>query len=203
MFPGRDFKTNWMSSQQKTIEILNRNITQDALTNKISRLHEVSFNQSLATVLLALHHILSGDKVSYDDKKKIYKPTVYDSFCFLLLLVNDENTMDIELNSWTQKNAQKQLKQQAIIVGFGGSIDNIKDKFCLILEDMKFVFEGENALLHALERLLQIYHVFNIEYPILNSSVHTFLSIKFLGINEGKSKKGIRSKITRLLNEYI
>lgn len=192
-----------MALQKNTIEILKKNVTQETIISKLSKIDALSFNQSLASILLALHSNLFGDKASYGDKKKIInKPTVFDSLGFMLLLVKDENTMDMDYDNWMQKNIQKQLKQQAVIIGFGGSIENMKDKFCLVLEDMKFIFEGENALLHALERLLQMYHVFSIEYPALDSSVHTFLSIKFLNIKEGKSKNGLRSKITRLLNEF-
>ena len=176
-------------------------IAQESLIKKFQNFEHMTYNQSLAVVLLGLHYVLFGDKVSYGDKKKVvYKPTVYDSFGFLLLIVDDEDTMKVKIDDWIRKNIEKQLKQQALIVGFGGSIENLKDKFCLILEDIKYIFDGEFALLYALEKLLQIYHVFNIEYPLLNTSVHTFLSSKFLKINT--NSENFRSKITRLINEY-
>lgn len=203
MYPGRNFKESWNESQHITIEILKKSLTQEAFASKIAKIGDMSRNQSLATILLGLHYLLSGDKISYGDKKKIvYKPTVYDSFGFILLLVGDENSVELEYNNWTRKNIEKSLKPQAVIIGFGGSIEKLQDRFCLILEDMKYLFDGENALLYALERLLQIYHVFNIEYPTLNCSVHVFLSIKYLNITDRKSKNGVRSKIARLLNEY-
>ncbi|KAL7026094.1 hypothetical protein ACKWTF_013787 [Chironomus riparius] len=203
LYPGRNFKDRWNESQQQTIEILKRNKAQEVLAIKFSKISSMSPNQSLATILLGLHNLLSGDRVSCGDKKKIiYKPTVYDSFGFMLLLVDDENSMEIEYRNWIRKNNQKSLKQQAVIIGVGGSIENLKDKFCVILEDMKYLFEGVNSLLFALERLMQMYYVFNIEYPAANTSVYTFLSIKYLSIIDSKSTNGIRSKISRLLNEY-
>jgi hypothetical protein len=115
-------------------------------------------NRSLALILLSLHNVLFGDKAAVGtSKNRFYKPTVYDAFKFLLLILNDESTMEVELNDWKKDIEGKQLNHQCLIIGFGDSIFTLKDKFCVLIEDIRYIFEGQNALLSALETVLHIY----------------------------------------------
>ena len=181
----------WIDTEPKLKEYLLKNVYQSSLISQIETLDNMTSNKSTAVLMMGIHNILFGDRVS-----AVYKPTVYDSFCFMLLIINDQNSFDEEFNNWKSGIEEKKLKHQCSIVGFG-SLKNLQDKFVVVVEDIKYIFEGNHSLLNAIECVLQIYHVFNLSYPLLNSSVYSFLSSKYLTINDEKSHS---SKVLRLIS---
>lgn len=165
----------------------------------MDRINDVSNNRKILAILLGLSCHLHGTKHSFGEKKNIYKPTIYDTFNSLILIISQESQLDVEWKKYSDELKEKNLTQQAIIIAFGNSVEDISNKFCIVVEDMKFMFNGSNSLLRALESCLKIYHVFDLEYPTISHSLYSFLSTKFLEI---QSKKSTSNKVTRLLNSF-
>lgn len=151
--------------------------------------------------MLGLHNYLFGSKITYAPKK-CYKPTLYEAFNHFLLISSSENNFEKEIIQWRNSLAEKKLKLQAFIVGFGTSPLDLQDKFIVIVEDLKYMFEGSNSLLFAVDLLLKFFFVFNLEFPVVNQNVYQFLAKKYLNIESFNKKKCKANSVTRLLNAF-
>ncbi|KAL7024906.1 hypothetical protein ACKWTF_013246 [Chironomus riparius] len=202
LYPQRHFQHKWNLLQAELIEILKRDIVHDGVKYIMEKLESVTSNQKVAGILLGLSCHLHGLKHSYggESKKTVYKPTICDTFSSILLIVSQQSNVEIEFKNYTKQLLEKKMNQQALIIGFGSSVEDLSDKFCVVVEDMKYLFDGQNSLLRAVELVLKIYHVFDLEYPILSKSAYSFLCTKFLQIDDKNSSS---SKVTRLLNSFV
>ncbi|KAG5685096.1 hypothetical protein PVAND_014297 [Polypedilum vanderplanki] len=186
-----DFINEWKLNFIKFEKILRRDGKDDISYDKFSQ------NQRVAFLMYALHCYLYSPGMKFVNGSRI-RPTRQDTFEFFLLLCTTENAMEEEHQIWLNKIKSRNLTQQAIIIGYGTSFENIQDKFCVCIENTKYIF---NSLILAIECLLKVYYVFDIEFPIINSQCYIFLSKKFLGLKSNmKTVKG--SKVNELLNAF-
>jgi len=201
LYPRRNFQNKWNLHHTELVEILKRDIAHDGVKTVLERAESINSNRGIAGILLGLSCHLHGLKYSYgESKKNVYKPTICDTFNSILLIISQESNVELEFKKFTKQLVEKKMNQQALIIGFGTSTEDLGDKFCVVVEDMKYLFQGQNSLLRAVELALKIYHVFDLEYPTLSKSVYSFLCTKFLEIDDKKSSS---SKVTRLLNSFV
>lgn len=200
LYPQRNFPYEWNKYQADLLDILKRDVTHEVVKNRLDIVQSLKFNQQVAVILLGLSCHLHGLKFSAGDtKKNPYKPTTYDTFNSILLIASQESDLELDLNNYHKQLFDKNMTQQVIIIGFGKNVENLEDKFCVVFEDTKYMLQGPDSLLRAIELAIKVYHVLDLEYPLLSKSVYGFLSAKFLHIDQQKKS----SKVTRLLNSFI
>jgi hypothetical protein len=162
-----------------------------------------SFNRQAAEILAELHsHLYGPQTISHNGKN--YRSSIIDSRKFLIFRCITVNAMEVELKKWTDHIGQFGLSKQAIIVMVGQTYSAFLDQFFVLIDDITYKMEGETSLISAIYLLLQIYYVFDIEYPIMNSNVYEFLAKQFLGLQSStkkKSKKG--NKVEALYNTVM
>ncbi|KAG5680291.1 hypothetical protein PVAND_009809 [Polypedilum vanderplanki] len=189
------FQTEWEKRENDLLTLLRSKIKKNSLEFDDS----LSSNQRAVHLIKALHHAL----YTFKDLKKIdgsiHRSSIPDSFKSFMCVVSCEANLEVELRAWREEMYQKSLKEQAFMISFGLSTDKLSDKFCIILEQIQITFEGENSFISALETLLMMYHVFHIQYPLLNSAVYEFLCKVFFDISNEKSKK-LSNKTVNLIN---
>jgi hypothetical protein len=195
-----EFKSEWINHQTELVEILSQNVKNSTMVKKLKNLKTLTGNQTVATILLGLHHALFSSGVHLQGKNS-YKATIAETFKFFLFLTRDESTKETDLIIWRQDIATRKLKQQAIIVGFGSGTDDVNDKFCVIFEDLQYTFDSADSLIMAMALVLKIYSVFNVSYPVLNHPVFSFLAQKYLDVNEPANKKG-SGKLSQIMNSF-
>ncbi|KAG5677128.1 hypothetical protein PVAND_006910 [Polypedilum vanderplanki] len=147
--------------------------------NAKNKFHLLSTNQKAVKTLIRISDFLYGPPV---------------------LRCSSENLFQLNISEWQQRFSQYSITMQAFIVCFGESFENLEDKFLVCLDDIIYTFEGEAALISAIDTLLKVYHVFDIAYPIINQQVYEFMSAKFLGIDNIVTKKSKGNKVNQLLN---
>lgn len=200
MYPQRNFQNDWVKYQPELLDILIRDVTHDGVKNLLEEIQTLTYNQQTAAILLGISCHLHGLKFSLGDaKKSAYKATIFDTFNSILFMISQESDLELELNNYHQQLYEKNMTQQVIVIGFGKEIKYLEDKFCVVFEDTKYMLQGPNSLIRAIELAIKVYHVLDLEYPLLSKSVYSFLSAKFLQIDQ-QSKS---NKLTRLLNYFI
>jgi hypothetical protein len=150
-------------------------------------------NQRVAVILSSLHHILYMPKLIYGSKN--YKSTMNDTIDCMLLLVVNESTKDIEVQKFESRLKEKKITPQPFIIAFGNSFDKVSNKFCVKVENIQYALESDSALLDCLDLILKIYHVVNLEYPVLDKNVYLFLSTHFLNVPSNEKC----AKVTNLI----
>jgi hypothetical protein len=193
MFPNNgNFIEKWNSTEERLLDVMKKELKPKDQLQKLSdctdEALQMTKNQRVATIISALHHILYAPHVIYG--KKNWRATIIDTIECMLLIIGNESTADIEIKAFEKKLKEKKLPTQAYIIGFGSSYDKVGDKFCVRVEDIQYIFDGELALLDCLEMMLKFYHVVNLSYPILNKNVFSFLSAHLLNVpcNDASSK---------------
>ncbi|KAG5685150.1 hypothetical protein PVAND_014342 [Polypedilum vanderplanki] len=188
-----NFYTEWNKYQDQIYATLESN---EHAKNKF---HLLSTNQKAVKTLISISDFLYGPPLLRGSDKS-YRASKSDALKFLLFRCLSENLFQLNITEWQQHLSQYSITKQAFIVCFGESFENLEDKFLVCLDDIIYTFEGEAALLSAIDTLLKIYYVFDIAYPIINQQVYEFMSAKFLGIDNIVTKKSKGNKVNQLLN---
>lgn len=197
-----DFKEEWKSGENELIFILKRDLTKEQANNIFS--DDSNSNQKMSQLLCGLNAVLFSATVKLENKKvQKYRATMQDSFKSFFLICPTENSMESKISEWRNTANNSGFKIQVIIVAFGTNTFDISDKFVVILENLKYIFIGEESLIAAIECALKMYFVFNIEFPILSANVHEFMSQKFFGLgNQPLKKSKLSTKVASLMNSF-
>lgn len=115
---------------------------------------------------------------------------------FMLLLSNRSN-LEVLIEERRSELSESGLTMQPFIIIRGDSYTDISDNVIVVFDNTKYLF---NSLLAALEALLKIYEVFNLEWPKPDAAVYGFFEMFFLKIKRGVPNVKIQQFIQLLTN---
>lgn len=169
------------------LEILTANIFNQFVKSKLSLYHTLSEPSKVIALLLGLHAFL------YESGK--WRPSILDSFKFMVFVVNSEETFNAELCEWQQKLKDSNFEYQPTVIAFGRDFENLERRFLVHFNGNFYHFDN---IFRALEILLNMFAYFNMSYPAPNKSVFKFLMAKIYDSNED-----LNANVKTLLNFFL
>ncbi|KAG5676298.1 hypothetical protein PVAND_006145 [Polypedilum vanderplanki] len=144
-----NFYTEWNKYQEQIYAKLESN---EAAKNKF---HLLSTNQKAIKTLISISDFLYGPPALKGSDKSRYRASKLDALKFLLFRCLSENLFQLNISEWQQHLSQYSITMQAFIFLFGESFENLEDKFLVCLDDIIYTFEGEVALISAIDTLFK------------------------------------------------
>lgn len=159
--------------------------------------------QKNCQLIYALHANLYTPIVKTEgEASKNRRASLMDTLKYFILLCATENSMECNIEAYQQTLIQSGSTVQPFIVAFGESFLDAKEKFCVVVENLRYIFCGADSLILAINCLLKCFYVLNLQFPALNSNVYEFLCRKFLGIPNSIKKVKSINKVNILLNAF-
>ncbi|KAL7014818.1 hypothetical protein ACKWTF_016141 [Chironomus riparius] len=182
-----NFKEKWQFMAPMLLEILLANISNQFVKSKLTQYRDLSETAKVVALLLGLHVFL------YESGK--WRPSILESFRFMVLLVKNESCQESEMNEWKQKLKDSNYNFLPTIIAYGDNFENFKDKFLVCFDGNFYQF---NNIYKALEVLLNMFVYFNLTLPPPNRNVFKFLMAKIYD-----SSEDLNASVKTLLNYFL
>lgn len=103
-----------------------------------------------------------------------------------MLFVTNTTNIDVCIDERRKLMAKNKLTLQPFIITHGKDISDIKGPFIIVFDTIKYLFK---SLCNAIEILIKIYRVFDLEWPKANYAVYMFLDEMFTNQNQISNHK--------------
>ncbi|XP_070507985.1 uncharacterized protein [Chironomus tepperi] len=182
-----NFKEKWQSMAPMLLDILLANISNQFVKSKLIQYKDLSETAKIVALLLGLHVFL------YESGK--WRPSILESFKFMVLIVKNESTQESEMNEWKKKLKDSNYNFLPTIIAYGENFENFKNKFLVCFNEHFYQF---NNIFKALEVLLNMFVYFNLTLPPPNRNVFKFLMAKIYDNSED-----LNASVKTLLNYFL
>lgn len=143
------------------------------IKNRLTQYYSQTDTAKFITLLLGLHAYL------YEGGK--WRPSIVESYKFMVLTVNSQETLMKEINDWQKKMIDLGFEPKPLVIAFGKDFEELEDQFLVYFNGFSYKF---NSVLRAVEVLLNMFVCFNISYPAPNKNVFQFLMAKIYDKND-------------------
>lgn len=166
LFPeaAKDFSGSLNIVSSKLHRILSNGTKNVYMKSLLDIYQNVNSNSKIAILLIGLHHELftrrGGKKLSIIDASK-----------FMIVLTDNPN-IDIVIQERRDHMAKLKCTLQPFIIARGIEYSCLTDEIVVVFDNIKYMFA---SLSKAIACLLQIYDVFDLEWPKFNEQVYSYL----------------------------
>lgn len=194
MFPKaiKNITDNFVKYSHKMLNIVQENTKNETIKELLTTYNKASPNSKAAILIAGLHSILYSPKSITKGFKRL---TMMDSINYMMLLTTTNN-IDVLIEDRRCQMIELKISLHPFIIIQGESYSNISDNILLVFDCVTYKF---NSLTIALEYLLKLYAVLDIEWPKANSSVYSFLEYLLMKI---KRKTPMESKVQQIIQLF-
>lgn len=180
----------------KFLKIIQETTKNETIKDLLITYSKASTNSKAAILIAGLHSILYSHKNIAKGQKR---PTMLETISYMVQLTP---TKDIDgLIEERRSQMQKlQIPFQPFIIIQGESYSNISDNIVLVFDSVRY---KSKSLTLALESLLKLYVVFDLEWPKANSSVYSFLEHFLMKVKRGTTVEPKVQQIIQLFDEEL
>lgn len=195
MFPkaNKNITDSFEKYSHKILNIVQENTKNETIKELLPTYNKASPNSKAAILIAGLHSILYSPKSITKGFKRL---TMIDSINYMMLLTTTTNNIDILIEERRCQMVELKISLHPFIIIQGESYSNISDNIILVFDCVTYKF---NSLTIALEHLLKLYAVLDLEWPKANSSVYSFLEHLLMKI---KRKTPMESKVQQIIQLF-
>lgn len=195
IFPAFNFVNEFQNKLTQLCDIIKKDTKNPQMKTLIADFPVANVNSKVAIIIAGLHFLLYTHKSL---AKGYNRPSILDTIDSMLYLTDDADNIDSIIEQRRQHLASLNLTFLPFIVVRGEKYSTVSDDVILVLESIKYSFF---SLLKALESLVKIYVVFDLEWPKVNATVYRFLERAFLNVERGSDEHKVQRLIQDLTQE--
>lgn len=188
--PNVKYDEKWKSLMNRLHIILPDRIKNQRVKEKFAVFSEMTYAAKVVTLLFGLHaDLYTRAHSSKSQPGKINRDTIEDGFNKIITLANNYASISLHIAELTSKTLNEKNTLQPFILCIGSDIEKVQsDAFYLVFDDRKYKFANIDT---AVEMLLKLYIVFNLQYPPAIKNLLDLLSFYLL---DQKSDLNYKSK---------
>lgn len=187
-FSNVSFYDKWTQEDATLFYVLKKNIRNQYVQRMFENYELLSDASKCTALILGAHCFL------YEGGKN--KFSILDSVKSMIFLTKNEQSMKVDIKEWQEKLKHQKLPLQPLIIVFGNDYTALQSNCILLFPGCQFKF---GCLIRAIETLLNIYYVFDLEWPLSDRNVYKFLSSYFYGL-ESNLTPSIKTLSNLLVN---
>ncbi|XP_067637607.1 uncharacterized protein [Eurosta solidaginis] len=185
----------WEKFIPHIIKLYRDDIKDKASKEILSKIDYKSINTDSRNCIIALLlNAVITPTAKYKFNGKLKKVTINEAMECFILYIKSASILEEEIICMRQRFEQQNVTLQPVIVVVGDSIVNLSD-FYIYCDGFKFKL---SSFVKCLDVCFQIFHVFNIPYPVYCKGVWNFIQHFFYNIYTSHDEKS--SKITGLIS---